>query len=144
MILLKIKLQHVTGVVGLGDMKINEIILESTKKKPPKRFQDSTRGLHRFGLDSHSTYAMYRTMLAAACSNGVDDIPDHVDPESWVGRDGVAAPFTQEEQNMLKKAYERVGAEYKDLNRGDLRSMELPVVNKASPVAKPKKNKYGV
>ena len=144
MTLLKIKQQHATGAAGLGNMKINEIISESTKKKPPKRFQDSTRGLHRFGLESHSTYAMYRTMLAAASSNGVDAIPDHVDPESWVGRDGVAVPFTQEEQNMLKKAYERVGTDYKDLNRGDLRSMELPIVNKASPVATRKTNKYGV
>jgi hypothetical protein len=35
---------------------------------------------------------------------------------------------------MLKKAYQAVGAGYKDLNRGDMRSMELETTNKVSPV----------
>ncbi len=83
-------------------------------------------------------------MLSAAASNGVDEIPDFVDADSWIGRDGVAAPFSQQEQNMLKKAYKKVGSKYIDLNKDDLRSMELPAVNKSSPVAKRKTNKYGV
>ena len=149
MILLKIKLQHGIGVVESGDMKINDIIVEAdsskaSAKKPPKRFQDATRGLHSFGLDSNSTYEMYRVMLAAAASNGRDDVPDFVDAESWIGRQGVATPYTQEEHDMLKKAYKKVGTKYADLNKNNLRSMELPLVNKASPVAKRKTNKYGV
>ena len=44
----------------------------------------------------------------------------------------------------LKKAYKAVGAVYKDLNHGDLRSQELEGTNATSPVATPKKNKYGV
>jgi hypothetical protein len=45
---------------------------------------------------------------------------------------------------MLKQAYKVVGAEYTDLNHGDLKSKELDDTHKSSPVAKPKKNKYGV
>ena len=123
-------------------MKIKDIILED--KKPPNRYQQATRGLNKFGLDGDRYYELYRVMLAAAASNGIDAIPDHVDPESWSARGGVAIPFTQQEQDMLEKAYKKVGSKFKDLNRGDLRSMELPIVNKASPVATPKKNKYGV
>ncbi len=45
---------------------------------------------------------------------------------------------------MLKKAYQAVGAEYTDVNKGDMRSQELKSTHKTSPVAKKKKNKYGV
>jgi hypothetical protein len=45
---------------------------------------------------------------------------------------------------MLEKAYQAVGANYQDINDGDMRSQELKSTNKSSPVAKPKKNKYGV
>jgi hypothetical protein len=45
---------------------------------------------------------------------------------------------------MLKQAYKAVGANWKDYNRGDLNSDELTTVNKVSPIATQKKNKYGV
>jgi len=45
---------------------------------------------------------------------------------------------------MLKQAYKAVGANYKDLNHGDMESKELDTINKTSPVAAPKRNKYGV
>jgi len=56
----------------------------------------------------------------------------------------VSAPYTKEEQEMLKLAYKEVHANYEDLNHGDMRSQEGPTINKESPVAKSKKNKYGV
>jgi len=123
-------------------MRANEFITED--KKPPKRYQEATRGLHKFGIDGDRYYELYRVMLAAASSNGVDEIPDHVDPESWAAQGAFAIPLTQEEENMLKKAYKKIGSKYKDLNHGDNRSMELKMVNKTSPVAKRKPNKYGV
>jgi hypothetical protein len=45
---------------------------------------------------------------------------------------------------MLKQGYEAVGANWDDLNGGDMLSQELETTNKTSPVAKPKKNKYGI
>ena len=132
----------VIGHVESGNMKASEFITED--KSPPKRYKEATRGLHKFGLDGDRYYELYRVMLAAASSNGVDEIPDHVDPESWAARGALAIPLTQQEQQMLEKAYKKIGSKYKDLNHGDLRSMELKIVNKTSPVAKRKPNKYGV
>jgi hypothetical protein len=45
---------------------------------------------------------------------------------------------------MLIDAYKAVGADYIDLNKGDLKSRELDSTYKVSPTAKIKKNKYGV
>ena len=35
---------------------------------------------------------------------------------------------------MLKSAYKAVGSEWEDLNSGDMKSVELPSINKESPV----------
>jgi hypothetical protein len=35
---------------------------------------------------------------------------------------------------MLEKAFQAVGSDYEDLNRGDLKSKELESTNKRSPV----------
>ena len=50
----------------------------------------------------------------------------------------------EREQDMLKMAYKAVNASHEDMNNGDLRSQEGHTIHKTSPVAKPKKNKYGV
>ena len=140
-------IKHATGHAVSGNMKIKDVITEAIQQADiTKRQQEATRGLHRFqDIDGRDrTYELYRIMLAAACSDGVNDVPDHVDPESWAGRFNIAAPLTQQEQKMLIKAYKKMGSKYVDLNKGDLRSMELGSVNKQSPIAKPKKNRYGV
>jgi hypothetical protein len=64
--------------------------------------------------------------------------------ETYIGRKKTAYPYTKEEQDILKKAYKAVGVKYTDPNGGDMRSLELTDTNRTSPVAKPKKNKYGV
>jgi hypothetical protein len=45
---------------------------------------------------------------------------------------------------MLNQSYKVVGASHTDLNKGDMRSQELDTTYVVSPVAKPKKNKYGI
>jgi hypothetical protein len=67
-----------------------------------------------------------------------------MDPKSWYGKRKTAHPFTNEEQDMLIQSYKIVGADYEDCNKGDLSSQELESTNIVSPVAKPKKNKYGI
>lgn len=125
-------------------MKINEVITEATKGKLTKRQQQATRGLNKFTDGDHwnSDYTLYRLGLAVASTDGKTD-PD-TDKESWVGRWKVTAPYSQADQDMLKKAYKAVGAEYEDVNHGDMRSQEVESTNKSSPVAPRKKNKYGV
>lgn len=127
-------------------MKIYEIISEAivTQKKITKRQQQSTAGLNTYsdGEKASSDYTMYRLGMAVACTDGVI-MPD-LEGKSWIGKSKSTHPYTREEQEMLKKAYKAVGAKYKDLNRGDLKSKELDSTNKSSPVAKIKKNQYGV
>jgi hypothetical protein len=125
-------------------MKINEVITEATLGKLSKRQQQATRGLNKFTDGDHwnSDYTLYRLGLAVAATDG-KSVPD-TDKESWVGKWKVTAPYSQADQDMLKKAYQAVGADYEDVNHGDMRSQELESTHKASPVAARKKNKYGV
>lgn len=124
-------------------MKIKEIIVES-EGELKDRARLATRGLNKFadGKRWNSDYTLYRLGLAVACTDG-KTMPE-VDEESWIGKWKLTAPYSQEEQEMLNMAYATVGAKVEDINHGDLRSQEGKTINKTSPVAKPKKNKYGV
>jgi hypothetical protein len=109
-----------------------------------KRYQQPTRGLNTFGdaEKANSDYTQYRLGLALACSDGVN--PIDIDPKTWHGKRKTAHPYTEEEQAMLNQSYKVVGASHTDLNKGDMRSQELDTTYVVSPVAKPKKNKYGI
>ena len=124
-------------------MKIRDIITEE-KGKLPDRARRATRGLNKFtdGKKWNSDYTLYRLGLALASTDG-KTIPE-VDEESWIGKWKLTAPYSQEEQDMLKMAYKAVHANHEDMNHGDLRSQEGPTIQTTSPVAPKKKNKYGV
>ena len=125
-------------------MKVNEIISEAKEAKLTKRQQKSTRGVHTFGdaEKANSDYVQFRVGMAAAATDG--KTPPDIDAKSWIGKRKASFPYTKEEADILKMAYKAAGADYKDLNHGDMRSQELDTVNKTSPVSKPKRNKYGV
>jgi len=127
-------------------MKIKDIILEDTVGKLPSRLQQSTVGLTKFRDKQFADriYELNRVMMAVAGADGVNPLIINVDSESWAGRNNLAFPYTSEEQAMLKQAFDTIGTHYEDLNHGDLKSQELKSTNKISPVAKPKKNKFGV
>lgn len=124
-------------------MKIKDIIVE-TKGELGRHQRFAMRGLNRFtdGKKWNSDYTLYRLGLALAATDG-KTMPE-VDEESWIGKWKATAPYSKEEQDMLKLAYKEVHANYEDLNGGDMRSQEGPTVNKKSPVPKKPKNKYGV
>lgn len=125
-------------------MKVYEIITEVREPKPSKRQVQSSKGLDTYGdiERANSDYVAFRLGQAMACTDG-KTIPD-MDAKSWYGKRKTIHPYTDVEQEMFKKAAKVVGADYKDLNRGDMRSLELETTNTISPVAKPKRNKYGV
>jgi hypothetical protein len=127
-------------------MKVNEIITEAKIKqaKMTKRQNQSTRGVHTFGdaERANSDYVQFRVGMAAASTDG--KTKPNIDAKSWIGKRKAAFPYTKEEVDILKMAYQAAGANYEDLNHGDLHSEELESTNKVSPVAKPKRNKYGV
>jgi len=115
-------------------MRAQEFIAEAHVGKISKRNQNATVGLNKF-RDSQTAdrvYELNRIMMAVASTDGTF-VPD-LDGESWSGRNNVAAPYTPEEQAMLKKAYQAVGSHHKDLNHGDLKSKEHPAVYTTSPV----------
>jgi len=124
-------------------MKIKDIIVE-TKGELNNRQRFAMRGLNKFtdGARWNSDYTLYRMGLALASTDG-KTMPA-VDEESWLGKWKLTAPYSKEEQEMLKLAYKAVNANHVDMNHGDLRSQEGPTINKSSPIPKPKKNKYGV
>ena len=124
-------------------MKIREIISEQ-KGILKDRARLASRGLNKFsdGKKWNGDYTLYRLGLALASTDG-KKMPD-VDEESWVGKWKVAAPYTKVEQDMLNLAYKTVDANVEDINHGDLRSQEGHTINRTSPVAAKKKNKYGV
>lgn len=119
-------------------------LIESSQKKITKRVQQATAGLNTYGDSEHVSgdYTGYRLGLAVAGADGKN--PIDMKAKSWIGKKKSTHPYTKEEQDMLKQAYKAVGATYHDMNNGDMKSKELDSTNKTSPVAKPKKNKYGV
>jgi hypothetical protein len=125
-------------------MRAKEFISETKRGKLTKRQRESTRGLHIFddGGNFASDYSHYRLGLALACADG--KTPPDVPARSWIGRKKTAHPYSELEQEMLLQSYKAVGLEYQDVNHGDLSSDELLTINTASPVAKPKRNRYGV
>ena len=127
-------------------MRAREFIQEgkSTQAKITKRQVQSTRGLNTYSDAEmwNSDYVAYRLGMAVAGTDGI--IEPEMDEKSWIGKSKSTHPYTEEEQEMLKKAYKVVGAKYQDVNKGNMKSMELDTTNKVSPVAKIKKNKYGV
>lgn len=112
--------------------------------KMSNRQRQSTKGVNLVsdGEKWNSDYTMYRLGMAVAGTDG--KIEPDMDSSSWIGKWKTTHPYSNEEQEMLKKAYKAVGAKYKDLNHGNMDSDELKTTNSVSPVAKPKKNKYGV
>jgi hypothetical protein len=130
-------------------MKIKDIILNEDSSgvgEVSQRFQQSTVGLNKFRDNQFAdrVYELNRIMMAVASSDGVTPLSPKIDPESWAGRNNIAVPYTKEEQAMLKQAFVAIGSHHEDMNHGDTRSMELKSTYTDSPVAKPKRNKYGV
>ena len=115
-------------------MRAQEFITEQTGKIS-HRHRQATRGLNLFRdrKRTNSDYVLNRVMMAVASADGSLD-PIDMDQQSWVGTRRSAHPYTKQEQNMLKQAYRAAGAEYDDVNNGDMDSEEMADVNKTSPI----------
>jgi hypothetical protein len=125
-------------------MKIYDIITEVKQPKPTKRQSQSTKGMNIYGdvERANSDYVAFKLGQAMASTDG-KNVPE-IDAKSWYGKKKTVHPYTEVEQQMFIKAAKAVGADYTDLNHGDMKSKELDTTNKVSPVAPRKTNKYGV
>jgi len=128
-------------------MKIHEIILESdTPANPNKMPKDQVAAFKgaismpgiSMNKSNGSSYLQYRFGLALA---GAPEYPTQA-AGAFAG-DPLLSTYTDEELEMINSASKMVGAgPVKKL--GSNRSTELDNTNKTSPVAKIKKNKYGI
>lgn len=125
-------------------MKVIDIISEAKQAKISKRQSQSSRGISTYGDSEkmNSDYVAFKLGQAMAGSDG-KTVPE-IDAKSWHGKKKTVHPYTEIENEMFKQAAKAVGADYEDLNHGDMKSKELDSTNKISPVAKIKKNKYGI
>lgn len=118
-------------------MKIYEIIIEDKERKLPKSSRESAVHAQQFqGIDQY--YGMYRFGIAMAG-----------EPETSAPKEGPAKDvptiwmFTDVEEEIVAKAAKNQGIKGTTIvAKGP--SAELKTVNTASPVAKTKRNKYGV
>ena len=122
-------------------MRAKEFIQEATKGKIAKIDQNPSKGINTFSDAEYwnSDYVAYRLGMAVACTDG--EIEPWMPATSWIGKSKSAHPYTQEEQDMLKKAYKAVGAKFTDINKGDMKSQELDSTETVSQVAKFKPTK---
>jgi hypothetical protein len=89
-------------------------------------------------MSTGSAYKGWRFGIALA---GAPEFPTKAD--NWIGGDPLLAPYTKEEMDIINYASQQVGDGSKQTWSGS-RSKEMDNVQKTSPTAKPKKNKYGV
>jgi hypothetical protein len=125
-------------------MKVYDVISEAASAKITKRQSQSSRGISTYSdaEKANSDYVAFKLGQAMAATDG-KTVPE-IDAKSWYGKKKTVHPYTEVENEMFKKAAEAVGANYDDVNHGDMQSKELDSTNKTSPVAKIKTNKYGV
>ncbi len=117
-------------------MRAWEFITESRGKIPdsPDHHSGPLTGLHRFTDSNYDRfYLLNRVMMAAASTNG-KEIPD-MESNSWASRHNIAHPYTKEEADKLKIAYEVAGVKmFDDITDGDLSSSEPAGNNDTSPI----------
>jgi len=125
-------------------MKVIDIISEAKQAHISKRQSQSSRGISIYSdaERANSDYVAFKLGQAMAGSDGTT--PLNIDAKSWHGKKKTVHPYTEIENQMFVQAAKAVGADYTDLNHGDMASKELDTTNKISPVAKIKKNKYGI
>ena len=125
-------------------MKVYDVISEAASAKITKRQSQSSRGISTYSdaEKANSDYVAFKLGQAMAATDG-KTAPD-IDAKSWYGKKKTVHPYTEVENEMFKKAAKAVGADYDDVNHGDMQSKELDSTNTTSPVAKRKLNKYGI
>jgi hypothetical protein len=125
-------------------MKVYDVISEATSAKITKRQSQSSRGISTYSdaEKANSDYVAFKLGQAMAATDG--KTAPEIDAKSWYGKKKTVHPYTEVENEMFKKAAKAVGADYDDVNHGDMQSKEMDSTNTTSPVAKIKTNKYGV
>jgi hypothetical protein len=121
-------------------MKINEIIVETLKKgKLRKGACNALSDIQSYPyLDNNShPYVAYRFGVALARSP--EDVKHPLGP---IGSEFTTLGYSKADQDIIDHARKEFGL--KTRKHSTKGSVELDQIQKVSPVAKPKRNKYGV
>lgn len=108
-----------------------------------KEFKASMKNMLTMPDQNQSTGSAYLGWRMGIALAGAPDYPTKMAGDTWLGGDPLLSTYTPEELEMVKAASLQIGGG-KIENWSGKRSEELPTTNKTSPIAKPKKNKYGV
>jgi len=116
-------------------MKAKEFIKESSKTFSPRKSDTMPTAFEYPDMVSANPYDIYRFGIAMA---------DHTSPpaEGIINNHGLIVAYAPEEEAVIRAAEKVTGHRGKLVsNRG---SSEPKSTNVTSPVAKPKRNRYGV
>lgn len=100
-------------------------------------YQAAIKGMETY-TDNNSYYTMYRFGVDMAGSPADQDFT----PASPVGNQMATVAYTDAEQQIIDKSKKNLGLKSKKLTSKD--SSEQPNTHTSSPVAKIKRNKYGI
>lgn len=125
-------------------MRAKEFINEDNKARKPMRKTTKNAIPNQTSYDAldnnNNPYLAYRFGIALASSPD----PDNLYPKGPIGSDFSTIDYSDADAEIRKGAEKLMGVKpSRSTGKG---SEELPnnVINKVSPTAKPKKNKYGV
>lgn len=121
-------------------MKINEVIAEAKERgKVRKATRNSVSNLHSYPyLDNNAhPYIAYRFGVALARSPN-----DVTAKEGPIGSEFTTIGYSEVDQEIIDHTRKEFGLPVRKHSTPG--SVELDKINKTSPVATPKKNKYGV
>ena len=124
-------------------MRAKEFVVETGMRRISKDQKSSMKDastLPGLNQSTGSAYMNYRMGIALA---GAPDYPTKMEADNWIGGDPLLSTYTDVEFEMIKKAAKQVGAGTIE-NWSGKRSQEVADVNKTSPVALIKKNRFGV
>lgn len=127
-------------------MRAKEFVNEARKGEMQKIKPEHKAGLKNamtfpsMNQSSGSAYLGWRMGIALA---GAPDYPTKMEADNWIGGDPLLSTYTEEEMDMVNAASLAVGGGKVQKWSGN-RSQEIPGINKASTVAKIKRNKYGI
>ena len=122
-------------------MRAHEFITESGMQKMSDDQKAAMQNVSTFpslNMSTGSAYMNYRFGLAMA---GAPDYPTKAD--NFIAGDPLLSTYTEAEMEIINMAAQQVGAG-KPQTWSNSRSQEMNNVHKTSPIAKPKKNKYGI
>ena len=121
-------------------MRAKEFIFEKAEKSLRKSAKASISGLRKnTHLDNNNNpYLAYRMGVAMA---GAPDFP--IDKKGPLGSNFVTVDYTEGETEIRRSAEKTLGVPSQEVTGKGSEEMK-DVVNTASPVAVPKKNRYGV